>query len=167
MAYLPVPANTTFEVDTTGWSADISSISRSTSNFYKGVASLFVDLSGVGGGTFVTTEVAAAPNTLYTLSFWAYTLVTGTLRLGWNEYDGAHGFLTSRQESVTLTPGEWGLASCDQTTGATVAFVQALIAKPIDENQDFYIDDVNDPVPLSMGAADNPPVGILGVGAGW
>lgn len=107
--------NPSFETNTTGWVAFQSTITRDTSEFYIGSASLKSVFTGVGSSSIVA-DVTASQT--YTASIWVKVPAGNAFRLDLTERTSASDYVGIAQTTATGT-GAWQRVTATRTFGST------------------------------------------------
>jgi len=101
--------NPSLEVDTTSWSANLASIARVTSDFYKGTASLEATWTGSAGDAWVnpySPQVTVVAGQSYAASVYVKEVTTArphTLTIDWYAFGGYISSSTAPSVSVLTT----------------------------------------------------------------
>jgi hypothetical protein len=142
--------NPSFEVNTTGWTGGAATISRDTTIFRSGGASLKVVSSTLGGHAVLTTRPTVVPGTQYFVSGYIY-LSAGTLLLDvLSQWFNAAGSLISNDEGSppnvekTISAGSWQRFSTIYTAPANAASIQIYFRQLNSDglSKTWYLDDV-------------------------
>lgn len=116
--------NTSFEIDTTGWQATGTgaSITRTTSAYYVGTASLQITCTGAAAstGALLSNHPAVSANTTYTASVWVKATSGTSIRIELGEFDSGSVSVGARtMGSTTTATGSWQRLSVTRTMSAT------------------------------------------------
>lgn len=111
--------NPSFETNTTGWSAETNAtISRNTSIFNEGVASLQIVSTAGNAGAVLTSNVTTNASTTYTASAWIKGTAGVIVKINLNEYTSAPTLVGTTTSQITLDGG-WQQVVVTRTFGAT------------------------------------------------
>lgn len=118
-------SNPDFETNTTGWSGSGGAISRVTSTFKTGTASLkFVPDGVTQFPSAQATSVAVVAGTSYRVSGWVLCEVTRAIDLNINWFDVGVNYLSTSTVSVSCVAGIWNYNSGNVTAPANATLAQ-------------------------------------------
>jgi hypothetical protein len=126
------------ETDLTGLSTLGSTLTRDTSIFKSGVASLKVDTDNAGIGEGVSMGVSAIGSMPYTFS--TYVKGAGTIRATIVEYSGSWVYAGSSNGDVVTLNDEWQLVKVTRTLGASATSMKLRIQTDVKQDITFYAD---------------------------
>lgn len=131
-------SNPSFETDTSGWGTYLCNISRDTTEFHSGVASLKVVTTG-GGGPSYSTPIPDVPGNTHTQSMWVKAPSGQAMNLQMLQYDSASTNVKSTTVAFTAT-GVWQRVSVTDTIVSSAVRAQPYIWTSTGIT--FWIDDV-------------------------
>jgi hypothetical protein len=134
-------ANPNFETGTTGW-AGTATLSRVTTDFYYGTASLQVaaSASSQNASTFYA---SISPSTTYTFSAWVKGEIGKTISLDFRTYsDAGVTIISTKTTNAIATVGSWQRYSFTITTESNALNYQVIIRNQYAGAHTFYVDGV-------------------------
>lgn len=115
--------NPSLEVDTTGWTASLVTMSRSTTRSYYGAASLKLVYGVSNAGSYAYSQISVSSNTLYTLSAFAYVESAAGAPASNYAIAVVDGATTYGVTGLTLRMGAWVKYELTFRTGAATTSV--------------------------------------------
>lgn len=131
--------NPSFETDTAGWKTYLCTISRDTTEFRSGVASLKVVTSGAGGPS-LTTPVPEIPGMVHTQSMWVKAPSGQSMFIQMLQYNSGNTNVSTTTVGFTGT-GEWQRVSVSAALAATAVKTTPYVYADV-SGVTFWIDDV-------------------------
>jgi hypothetical protein len=134
-------ANPNFETGTTGW-AGTATLSRVTTDFYYGTASLQVaaSASSQNASTFYA---SISPSTTYTFSAWVKGEIGKTISLDFRTYsDAGVTIISTKTTNAIATVGSWQRYSFTITTESNAVNYQVIVRNQYAGAHTFYVDGV-------------------------
>lgn len=132
--------NPSFESNTTGWTSTGATISRVTTDFYIGTASLSTVCPANGNWAGTSAPITVAPNTVYTSSIYVKGEAGKTFQLQFDDYTSADVYIASLSSAVITATGTWQRVSVTRTLGATSAKGYIYVFNRTAGAHTFYLD---------------------------
>jgi hypothetical protein len=138
-------ANTSFEADTSGWTAFGGTLARTTAQQHAGVASALFTPDGTTATVgFKSDLIPVTPGLIYRARGWIRMTVSATPGINVNWYDVNKTYLSTSAGSVSVTANTWTFTQHDFTApaGAVYASIVPTQTGTPPSSQIMYVDQV-------------------------
>jgi hypothetical protein len=129
------------ETNVTGLNSYSSTITRDTTEYWDGVASLKIHTDNAAAlEGFYTSKTVTTPSLTYTASAWVKG--TGTVQMSISERTAADASLGSTNGTVVTLTSSWQRISVIRTFGATGEGCRCMVLTDAQQHIDFYVDGI-------------------------
>ena len=120
-------SNTSFEVDTTGWTGIGGTLVRDTAQFHAGVASAKITPDGVTATVRIDSALVAVTGGMpYRAQAWVRNAVARTVNCNINWYDSGSTYISTSSGSVSVAANTWTFVATDMIAPANAAFASII-----------------------------------------